>query len=291
MPMYGTMQARKNVILLRPATTRHFLVASAQYIRRLPQCIVIGVRKAGTTALLSYLDFHPDIVTAPREVHFFDRNYTEGVQWYLDRMPMSSPSQLTMEKSPAYFVTEKVPKRIHDMNSSMKFLLIVREPVERAISDYVQLHLKKLSRNKTSLLFEELAISKDTGEVDTDYPVVDRSLYDKYLRRWLEYFPIKQFHVVDGARLVTDPAAELAAVEQFLGIAHRLTPDLFVYNVTRQFYCVQRAGGDWCLDPEMQSKGRSHPQVNTSVLSKLHNFYRPHNEKFFQMINRTFNWP
>lgn len=109
--------------------------------RRLPQAIIIGVRKCGTRALLEMLYLHPRVQKAAGEVHFFDRdeNYNRGLEWYRSKMPHSYGGQITIEKSPSYFVTPEVPERIRAMNSSIKLLLIVREPVTRAISDYTQL--------------------------------------------------------------------------------------------------------------------------------------------------------
>ena len=59
-------------------------------------------------------------------------------------MPFTFPEHITMEKSPAYFVDEKVPERVRSMNSSIRLLLIVRDPVERTVSDYVQVRVHVL---------------------------------------------------------------------------------------------------------------------------------------------------
>jgi len=79
---------------------------------------------------------------APVEVHFFDRdgNYAKGLEWYQQQMPEVREDQISIEKSPSYFVTPEVPERIHGMNNSIKLLLIVREPVTRVISDYTQIY-------------------------------------------------------------------------------------------------------------------------------------------------------
>lgn len=78
--------------------------------RRLPQALIIGVRKCGTRALLEMLYLHPRIQKAAGEVHFFDRdeNYSKGLEWYRQQMPLSYPNQVTIEKSPSYFVTPEV---------------------------------------------------------------------------------------------------------------------------------------------------------------------------------------
>lgn len=78
--------------------------------RRLPQAIIIGVRKCGTRALLEMLALHPRVQKAAGEVHFFDRddNYQRGLEWYRRKMPHSFRGQITIEKSPSYFVTPEV---------------------------------------------------------------------------------------------------------------------------------------------------------------------------------------
>lgn len=109
--------------------------------RRLPQALIVGVRKCGTRALLEMLFLHPRIQKAAGEVHFFDRdeNYARGLDWYRKKMPYSFRGQITIEKSPSYFVTPEVPERVRAMNASIRLMIIVRDPVTRAISDYTQL--------------------------------------------------------------------------------------------------------------------------------------------------------
>jgi Sulfotransferase domain len=118
--------------------------------QRLPQCLIIGVRKAGTRALLEFLSLHPDIRIQKQELHFFDddQTYSLGLDWYRRRMPYTTSNQLTIEKTPGYFVGEEAPHRVRTMNVSVKLLVIVRDPVERAISDYTQLHAARLRRGK-----------------------------------------------------------------------------------------------------------------------------------------------
>lgn len=76
------------------------------------KCLIIGVRKCGTRALLEMLNLHPRIQKAAGEVHFFDRdeNYLKGLEWYRKKMPHSFRGQITIEKSPSYFVTPEVSR-------------------------------------------------------------------------------------------------------------------------------------------------------------------------------------
>lgn len=105
--------------------------------RRLPDVLLIGVKKSGTRALLEFVRVHPDgewvwpfewfnaechilVRAAGCEVHFFDRHYSFGLNWYRKKMPPTVTGQLTMEKTPSYFVTSSVPARVHKMNPKIK---------------------------------------------------------------------------------------------------------------------------------------------------------------------------
>ncbi|GFN81464.1 sulfotransferase [Plakobranchus ocellatus] len=123
-----------------------------EYRRRFPTAIVIGARKAGTRAILRFIGLHPDVVTSRRETHFFDREYDQGLEWYRQQMPKSLPSQMTIEKTPNYLVDWDTPQRVYNFNASIKLILIVRNPISRTVSDYVQLRpsLVKLLALRTS---------------------------------------------------------------------------------------------------------------------------------------------
>lgn len=96
-----------------PSSKAHFPRTS----RQLPQAIIIGVRKCGTRALLEMLFLHPQIQKAAGEVHFFDRdeNFEKGFEWYRKKMPYSFKGQVTIEKSPSYFVTPEVSLSLFDV--------------------------------------------------------------------------------------------------------------------------------------------------------------------------------
>ncbi|KAF6206961.1 hypothetical protein GE061_018198 [Apolygus lucorum] len=295
--------------------------------RRLPQAIIIGVRKCGTRALLEMLYLHPGIQKAAGEVHFFDRddNYDKGLDWYRKKMPHSFKGQITIEKSPSYFVTPEVPERIRAMNASVKLLLIVREPVTRAISDYTQLrsHASSSSSPLPSSTtggwtgssggwtgssggwtgsssgwtgssggppprsFEQLAIRPD-GSVNSAYRPLALSIYHTFMHRWLEVFPRQQLLVVNGDRLIEDPVSELERVESFLGLEHRIGRHNFYFNRTKGFYCLRNDTQDKCL---RDSKGRKHPRVDPKVLGKLRRFYVEHNQKFYELVGEDMGWP
>ena len=257
--------------------------------RRLPQCIIIGARKSGTRALLVYLNIHPDIVAHGEELHFFDDDefYGQSLEVYRKKMPMTFKNQITIEKTPSYFTTPNVPERVYRMNSTIKLLLILRDPVVRTISDYTQVALGKWKKHKQVETFEEKVLEKD-GSINRSYKGISRSVYHRHLGRWLEFFKLEQIHIVDAEQLVEDPYAELYKVEEFLGIEHKIREDYFYFNETKGFYCVQTEILQKCLS---ESKGRQHPPIKPSVIQKLRDFFRPMNKKLFKMIHREFDWP
>ena len=256
--------------------------------RRLPQCIIIGVRKAGTRALLKFLNLHPAVQTAAKEIHYFDRNHDLDLNWYRKRMPFSFPDQITIEKTPAYFTVKSVPELVHDMNGTIKLLLIVRDPTERVVSDWLQLCTNQLAKNQQCTSFETRVIDANTGKINKSYQGVRRSIYIHHMRNWLRWFPLSQIHVVSGETLVANPVAALRRVERFLGVEHRITGDNFYFNKSRGFYCIQYdSNRRKCLHP---SKGRKHPKIKRDIIRKLQDFFRPFNLKFYRLVGHDFGW-
>ncbi|NXY41339.1 HS3S1 sulfotransferase, partial [Ceuthmochares aereus] len=255
--------------------------------RHLPQTIIIGVRKGGTRALLEMLSLHQDIAAAESEVHFFDweDHYRNGLQWYINQMPFSYPHQITVEKTPAYFTSPKVPERVYSMNQSMRLLLILRDPSERVLSDYTQVFYNHMQKHKPYPSIEQFLI-KD-GELNVDYKAINRSLYYIHMQNWLKYFPLDRIHIVDGDKLIKDPFPEIEKVERFLKLSPQINASNFYFNKTKGFYCLRDSGRERCLH---ESKGRAHPQVDTRLLEKLHEYFHEPNKKFFELVGRTFDW-
>ncbi|XP_077978135.1 heparan sulfate glucosamine 3-O-sulfotransferase 1-like [Glandiceps talaboti] len=259
--------------------------------RRLPTVVIFGVQKCGTWTLLRMLQLHPDVVGAPRDVHYFDfdENYSKGLGWYLKQMPLSNPGQITVEKTPGYCYSKAAPSRIFAMNPTMKLIVILRNPTERAISQYVHSYMRLAERNLPYNItpFEELALKN--GRVRSKYNSVNNSVYVNYMVRWLDVFPRHQIHVVDGDRLKVSPAVELHKVENFLGLKNFITETNFYYNRTKGFYCMKTAKKNrYCM---VNSKGRKKPDIDTSVIDKLNKYYKPYNRKLEKMLGQTFNWP
>ncbi|XP_076151350.1 heparan sulfate glucosamine 3-O-sulfotransferase 6-like [Alosa pseudoharengus] len=268
--------------------------------KEFPQAIIIGVKKGGTRALLEFLRIHPDVRAVGAEPHFFDRFYDKGLEWYRSLMPRTLEGQITMEKTPSYFVTREAPRRVHAMSRHTRLIVVVRDPVTRAVSDYAQ----TLSKTPGLPSFQALAFKNGTassssskssssslrGVVDTSWSAVRIGVYAKHLEAWLRYFPLGRFLFVSGERLVSDPAGEMARVQDFLGLKRVVGAKHFYFNQTKGFPCLKKPEGSSrprCLG---KSKGRTHPPIPQEALQRLREFYRPFNLKFYQMTGQDFGW-
>ncbi|OWF49373.1 heparan sulfate glucosamine 3-O-sulfotransferase 1-like [Mizuhopecten yessoensis] len=251
--------------------------------RRLPQSIIIGVKKAGTGALRHFLDLHPDVITASKEPNFFSFRYENGFDWYNKLMPLSREGQITVEKSSNNFHHEQAPGRTFEFNSTIKLIVVVREPVERAISDYTQRVINNRSRRK----FEDSVFNFRTGEINREYICIRPSLYHTNLQRWLKYFPMSQIHIVDGENLKSNPYEEVYKVEEFLGLSHQVKREQFVFNATKGFFCFRTSSMVECL---RDNKGRQHILIDPELKDRLKRYFRPLNELFFRQIGQRFDW-
>uniref|UniRef100_A0A3P9JLR6 Sulfotransferase n=1 Tax=Oryzias latipes TaxID=8090 RepID=A0A3P9JLR6_ORYLA len=255
--------------------------------RKLPQALIIGVKKGGTRALLEFLRLHPDIRALGSEPHFFDRHYARGLDWYRSMMPKALGGQIVMEKTPRYFVTVDTPARVHAMSQDIKLIVVVRDPVTRAISDYTQI----ISKTPDIPPFERLAFKNHTtGQIDSLWSPLWIGLYAQHMERWLAWFPRAQIHLVSGERLISDPAGELGKVQDFLGLQRIVTDKHFYFNKTKGFPCLKKPEGSskpHCLG---KTKGRTHVSIDPEVVQKLRDFYRPHNQRFYQMAGQDFGW-
>jgi len=102
--------------------------------------IFAGVMKAGTEAFSTFLAINPQVAMSlnVRSTLFFTSNYDKGFQWYQDQMMCSSEAQVTVEKAPQYYPNPLAPARIHQMDQNVKLILMVRNPIDRAMSHYLQ---------------------------------------------------------------------------------------------------------------------------------------------------------
>jgi hypothetical protein len=212
-------------------TFRTYGLATAN-VRPLPDFLILGAQKAGTTALYAYLRWHPH-VTGPsfKEVSFFDRHYARGERWYRAHLPLRRRGAIVGEASPSYLLHPLAPERVGRMLPNARLIALLRDPVERAFSHYQ--HEVALGREELS--FEDAVDAEDErmrGEVERmlrepsyfshpwwNYTYVARGLYAEQLERWFAAFPREQLLVLLTDELADDTAGTYRRVLDFLGAA------------------------------------------------------------------------
>ena len=179
-------------------------------IKATPSAIIMGAKKGGTRALIEFIKLHSKVKAAGPEIHYFDRHYDKGIEWYISKMKGVIPNsgEIAIEKTPGYFHTPEAPKRVFEMDPNVKLLLILRDPVKRLISDYNQFRSRHLSQGKNYPTLEELVFTRE-NEINVEYPVLQRSIYHLHMSRWLMHFPLSQIHIVHGEKFIDSPWTEL----------------------------------------------------------------------------------
>lgn len=201
--------------------------------RNLPDFIIIGVQKGGTSTLFSLLERHPQIKGSVfKEVHYYDYNFSKGIKWYRSFFPIkSSLTRLVGEASPYYFFHPLVPNRIKQDNPNVKLILLLRDPVARAYSHYQmerRKHKEKIESFEEAIEVEESRIAPEIAKMDQDpfyfssshqtYSYVSRGYYGDQLERWYKYFDRDQILVLKSEDFFGDPSAIIKKVYDFLDV-------------------------------------------------------------------------
>lgn len=250
----------------------------------LPDFIIIGAQKSGTTSLFSYLSQHPQILPSfKKEVHFFDGglnpevdSYQNGINWYRLRFPKKKKSQKVFEASPFYIFNPLVPKRIFDHIPKVKIIAILRNPTERAISQYFHSQSGKNESLSISDAFEEeenrLRIAKESGDYKIkayrEHSYKNRGLYKEQLERFFKYFPKQQILVLNFDELINQPEAELEKTFEFVGVEKK-------FKVTN-------------LKAKNISSNRK--EVRPDIYDYLNKYFHNHNMELYDLLGKNFGW-
>ena len=172
----------------------------------LPNFMCLGAAKSGTTTLYDILRQHPDVyIPSFKEPHFFDipENYKNGINWYGKNYFKNANQKIVADFTPSYFFDKEAPKRIFEsLGGKVKFVVILRNPVDRAYSHY--LHSKR--DDHEDLEFKEALMNESSRlkkyEENGDYlsylrqSYVSQGLYFDMLERYLEYFSLDNFLII-----------------------------------------------------------------------------------------------
>jgi hypothetical protein len=251
--------------------------------RVLPDYVIIGAQRCGTTSLHNYLMQHPNVVSSyKKEIKFFDSNYGRGERWYRSHFPyeeeMTDDALITGEGSPYYVYHPKAAQRMSAMLPNIKLIALLRNPVDRAYSHY-QLSFR---RGRETLSFED-ALAQEEKRLDgvleniladDNYPMFNhkhftyrlRGIYADQLPAWFEHFSREQILIIKSEDFYADPAGTFQKVVSFLELP---TWDLPVYK-------NYNAGQYSTMQPETRAQ--------------LVEYFKPHNQRLYELLGTDYGW-
>jgi hypothetical protein len=281
-------------------------------VKLMPQYIIIGAQKSGTGSLFEYLAEHPNVVRARRkEVNFFDVNFHRGLGWYRGQFPMLADEYyrrrlrglptITGEASPNYMIHPLAPRRIRQVLPDVKLIALLRNPVERAYSQYqhnlrdkseplsfeeaLKAEPERLAGLKERLLADDCADGYNSlkgvapgGQLEATPTHGDflryckgsyhlRGVYVDLLKMWTDVFPKQQLLVLEFERLCKEPADVFRETQEFLGLP------------------------PW--EPESYGKSNyfgRYADLKPETRSELEAYFAPHNERLYEFLGRRFDW-
>lgn len=190
-------------------TLRHLKATLGwRHPRPLPHFLVVGTQKGGTTSLHHLLSRHPGIfLPTVKEVHYFSQHFQQSRQWYADHYHRAQPGQVRGDITPFYLFHAAVPARIRSVLPRARLVALLRDPVERTLSQYF--HARRHGYEDLDLASaleaeEERIRGADAVVSAADgfhysyqkHTYLSRSRYDEQLQRYLKYFPKRQLLVM-----------------------------------------------------------------------------------------------
>lgn len=185
------------------------IVSMHDYI--LPNFIIGGAAKCGTTTLHAYLGTHPDIcVSSRKEVHFFDTDarYERGLEHYASFFSHCKGKKAIGESSPAYLHGRYIAERINRDLPGVKLIFIFRDPVKRAYSSYW--HGYRAGR--------PMGTFRETIDDPANRHIYERGRYWKYLEDYFEVLGEERCQCLLTEQLAAEPRCVMSSVFRFLGV-------------------------------------------------------------------------
>jgi hypothetical protein len=271
-------RALRLVGLLEAGRAAELRVRMRQH-RSLPDAVIIGAQKCGTSSLQGYLVQHPGVVSPLRkEVHFFDLNYGRGAAWYRAHFGREGEAGINLDASPYYLFHPAVPARMHALLPAAKLVVLLRDPVRRAYSHYWH----ERARGRETLEFEDAIAAEpqrisaaEAGLADGSiarsadhqrFSYLARGRYAQQLERWLALYRREQLHVVRFEDLVKEPLGGLNETLAFLGLPAASRVDLEARNTRR------------------------YPPLPEATAQRLREYFEPHNRHLERLLGRSLGW-
>ena len=238
-----------------------------------PNFIIIGSQRCGTTSLYTYLAQHPQILTPiKKEMDFFSWHFHRGIDWYLAHFPpaLAAGQFLTGEASPSYFDSQSAPERLYSAFPEVKLVVLLRNPVDRAISQFYRLtELNWEGRSFDRAISDEVArLNQNPAYIIGGEPgnYLARGRYVEFMKNWLAFFPKSQLLILKSEDFYAGAAATVKQVLDFLDLPEYQLPE----------YRNANPG--------------SYQPVADSVRDWLQDYFKPYNQQLEEYLGRKFNW-
>lgn len=252
--------------------------------KKKPDFLIIGAMKSGTTYMFNLLRQHPQFAApVEKEIHYFDCNYKQGGNWYINHFPFKTKiKKITGEASPYYLYHPLAAQRSYNFNKNFKIIILLRDPVERAISHYnmfskmlnIKWDLNILLHYKEELLIQKYMESKivnniqDYNKIHRNFSFISRGIYLSQIKRWHDFFSkdrvviIKSEDFYNYTQNIMDEICDFLEIERF---------NNYNFNVDKYI-------------------GNYKNKVDENICSVLKDFYKPYNEELEKYLKRKFNW-
>ncbi|CAN5873477.1 hypothetical protein BH20GEM1_BH20GEM1_07120 [soil metagenome] len=238
--------------------------------RSLPQFLIIGAMRCGTTTLYRHLVNHSKLRSAyNKEVHYFDRNIERGLGWYRAFFPLRllmPTGTITGEATPYYLFHPRCPQRVADSLKELRLIALLRDPVERAFSH----HQWAIGRGREWLSFEAALAAEEerlSGEQEKilEHPEYtsfthqvfsykSRGHYAHQLERWFEKFDRESILILKSESLFTNPHAIIPEVLRFLNLPYEDLGPLPHRNMAAKQSIDPRTRADLCAHFEPHNR-------------------------------------
>ena len=266
-----------------------FYCKSTHNFHILPDFLIIGTAKGGTSSLYDYLMEHPCVgKSLTKQIHFFDRYFDRKISWYKVCFPFVwekffiekiKKKKFSTGEATAHYMTHPLAaERAFMVVPNAKIIVLLRNPVDRAYSHY---NMEK-AHNKEELSFEE-AIEKEPerikGEFEEmllnknnfghNYPhrsYIKSGEYLEQIKKWATFFPKENIFYIKSEEFNKNPSKIFNDVLEFLGLP------LFK------------------LQEYKKIRVRKYEKMNASTRKKLIEYFKPHNRKLYDFLNRDFEW-
>lgn len=257
--------------------------------RALPDFIIVGAQKAGTTFLYHVLSQHPDVLAASeKEVHYFDdpQNFRRGENWYRAHFPLQKSLErrrqstertiLTGEASPYYLAHPMSAPRAAQLVPQAKLIVLLRNPTERAYSHFGHNKARETLSFEDALADEDERLSNEAELLNSEpfysenhrlFSYRARGIYLPQIQHWEEFFPRAQMLILPSEGLFRQTSQNLESVFAFLNLAPRQPRDL-----------------------APQNEGRSKEKMKPATHDALQHFFAPHNQRLYEHLGTDFGW-